>query len=105
MVNFVSHGLSKIAEEKTAKEETGTETERDSEGGSALDKYTTNLNQLGTLRKTEVSNAITPKGRKPAPPPNKPPSQTSVAKSGKEPTTAKATSGKDAGKAVKDSKE
>jgi ATP-dependent Clp protease ATP-binding subunit ClpA len=44
VVNFVSHGLSKIAEEKTAKEETS-EGERDAEGGSALDKYTTNLNQ------------------------------------------------------------
>jgi ATP-dependent Clp protease ATP-binding subunit ClpA len=47
VVNFVSHGLSKIAEEKTAKEEPGGEgADRDGEGGSALDKYTTNLNQL-----------------------------------------------------------
>jgi ATP-dependent Clp protease ATP-binding subunit ClpA len=46
VVNFVSHGLSKIAEEKTGKEETATETDRDGEGGSSLDKYTTNLNQL-----------------------------------------------------------
>jgi len=48
VVNFVSHGLSKIAEEKTAKEETsGDGPDRgDGEGGSALDKYTTNLNQL-----------------------------------------------------------
>jgi len=45
VVNFVSHGLSKIAEEKTAKEEGGPESDRDGEGGSALDKYTTNLNQ------------------------------------------------------------
>jgi ATP-dependent Clp protease ATP-binding subunit ClpA len=45
VVNFVSHGLSKIAEEKTGKEESGVESERDAEGGSALDKYTTNLNQ------------------------------------------------------------
>jgi ATP-dependent Clp protease ATP-binding subunit ClpA len=44
VVNFVSHGLSKIAEEKTGKEETATETDRDADGGSALDKYTTNLN-------------------------------------------------------------
>jgi ATP-dependent Clp protease ATP-binding subunit ClpA len=43
VVNFVSHGLSKIAEEKTTKEETA-ESERGEEGGSALDKYTTNLN-------------------------------------------------------------
>jgi len=45
VVNFVSHGLSKIAEEKTSKEEPAGETERGEEGGSALDKYTTNLNQ------------------------------------------------------------
>jgi ATP-dependent Clp protease ATP-binding subunit ClpA len=45
VVNFVSHGLSKIAEEKTAKEETSGESERDGDG-SALDKYTSNLNQL-----------------------------------------------------------
>jgi ATP-dependent Clp protease ATP-binding subunit ClpA len=44
VVNFVSHGLSKIADEKTAKEETSGESERDGDGGSALDKYTTNLN-------------------------------------------------------------
>ena len=46
VVNFVSHGLSKIAEEKSGKDETATEVERESEGGSALDKYTSNLNQL-----------------------------------------------------------
>ena len=46
VVNFVSHGLSKIAEEKTAKEETGNESDREGDGGSALDKYTSNLNQL-----------------------------------------------------------
>ena len=44
VVNFVSHGLSKIAEEKTGKEEPAGEGERGEEGGSALDKYTTNLN-------------------------------------------------------------
>ena len=46
VVNFVSHGLSKIAEEKTSKDEPGSEGERDGDGGSALDKYTSNLNQL-----------------------------------------------------------
>jgi len=45
VVNFVSHGLSKIAEEKTGKEEAGAEPERGDDAGSALDKYTTNLNQ------------------------------------------------------------
>ncbi|MGB6449759.1 MAG: Clp protease N-terminal domain-containing protein, partial [Steroidobacteraceae bacterium] len=46
VVNYISHGLSKIAEEKTDKEETGADAERDPEGGSALEKYTTNLNRL-----------------------------------------------------------
>jgi len=47
VVNYISHGLSKIAEEKTDKEEGAAEAERDPEGGgSALEKYTTNLNRL-----------------------------------------------------------
>ncbi len=47
VVNYISHGLSKIAEEKTDKEEGGAEAERDPEGGgSALEKYTTNLNRM-----------------------------------------------------------
>ncbi len=46
VVNYVSHGLSKIADEKTSKDDTSTpEAERDAEGDSALDKYTRNLNQ------------------------------------------------------------
>jgi ATP-dependent Clp protease ATP-binding subunit ClpA len=67
VVNYISHGLSKIAEEKTEKEETGAEAERDPEGsGSALEKYTTNLNRLaqeGRIdpligRKLEVERTI-----------------------------------------------
>ncbi|HJS92115.1 MAG TPA: ATP-dependent Clp protease ATP-binding subunit ClpA [Steroidobacteraceae bacterium] len=46
VVNYISHGLSKIAEEKTDKDETQADVERDPEGGSALEKYTTNLNRL-----------------------------------------------------------
>jgi ATP-dependent Clp protease ATP-binding subunit ClpA len=47
VVNYISHGLSKIADERTDKEETQTDPERDPEGaGSALDKYATNLNRL-----------------------------------------------------------
>jgi len=47
IVNYISHGLSKIAEEKMDKEETAAEGERDAEsGGSALEKYTTNLNRM-----------------------------------------------------------
>jgi ATP-dependent Clp protease ATP-binding subunit ClpA len=66
VVNYISHGLSKIAEEKTDKEETATEGERDPEGGSALEKYTTNLNRMaqdGRIdpligRKLEVERTI-----------------------------------------------
>jgi ATP-dependent Clp protease ATP-binding subunit ClpA len=66
VVNYISHGLSKIAEEKTDKEEAATEGERDPEGGSALEKYTTNLNRMaqdGRIdpligRKLEVERTI-----------------------------------------------
>jgi ATP-dependent Clp protease ATP-binding subunit ClpA len=68
VTNYISHGLSKIAEEKTSdKEETQTDGERDPEGGgSALEKYTTNLNRLaqeGRIdpligRKLEVERTI-----------------------------------------------
>jgi len=47
VVNYISHGLSKIADERTDKEEAQAEGERDPEGaGSALEKYATNLNRL-----------------------------------------------------------
>ncbi len=66
VVNYISHGLSKIAEEKTDKEEAQADTERDPEGGSALEKFTTNLNRLaqeGRIdpligRKLEVERTI-----------------------------------------------
>ncbi|MGH8226813.1 MAG: ATP-dependent Clp protease ATP-binding subunit ClpA [Steroidobacteraceae bacterium] len=67
VVNYISHGLSKVAEEKTDKEETGAEAEREGEGsGSALEKFTTNLNRLaqeGRIdpligRKLEVERTI-----------------------------------------------
>jgi ATP-dependent Clp protease ATP-binding subunit ClpA len=70
VVNYISHGLSKIAEEKaTEKEESASqgEGERDAEGGgNALEKYTTNLNRLaqeGRIdpligRKLEVERTI-----------------------------------------------
>jgi ATP-dependent Clp protease ATP-binding subunit ClpA len=46
VVNYISHGLSKIADERSDKEETQTDADRDPEGtGSALDKYATNLNR------------------------------------------------------------
>jgi ATP-dependent Clp protease ATP-binding subunit ClpA len=47
VVNYISHGLSKIADERTDKEDAQTDGERDPEsGGSALEKYATNLNRL-----------------------------------------------------------
>ena len=48
VVNYLSHGLSKVSEERTEKDESGAsqETERDGEGGTALEKYATNLNKL-----------------------------------------------------------
>ncbi len=66
VVNYISHGLSKIAEEKTDKEEAPADVERDPEGGSALEKFTTNLNRLaqeGRIdpligRKLEVERTI-----------------------------------------------
>jgi ATP-dependent Clp protease ATP-binding subunit ClpA len=67
VVNYISHGLSKIAEEKTDKEEAATEGERDAESsGGALEKYTNNLNRMaqeGRIdpligRKLEVERTI-----------------------------------------------
>ena len=60
VVNYISHGLSKIAEEKTDKEETAADGERDAEGGSALEKYTTNLNRMAqegaSIRSSDASS-------------------------------------------------
>src|SRR5580698_1588941 len=66
VVNYISHGLSKIAEEKTDKEDTQPDPERDPEGDSALEKYTSNLNRMaqdGRIdpligRKLEVERTI-----------------------------------------------
>src|SRR5690348_9605766 len=49
VVNYISHGLSKIAEDRPDKDESpqGTEAERsEPDGGTALEKFTTNLNKL-----------------------------------------------------------
>ncbi len=48
VVNYIAHGLSKIAEDRPEKDESvaATETEREGDGGTALEKYTTNLNKL-----------------------------------------------------------
>ena len=67
VVNYVSHGLSKVADERPEKEESASpESEREGEGGTALDKYATNLNKLaqeGRIdpligRRMEVERAI-----------------------------------------------
>ena len=68
VVNYISHGLSKIAEEKTDKEEgASAEGDRDADGGgSALEKYAANLNRMaqeGRIdpligRKLEVERTI-----------------------------------------------
>jgi len=65
-VNYISHGMSKIAEEKTDKEDASGDGEREGDGGSALEKYTTNLNRMaqdGRIdpligRKLEVERTI-----------------------------------------------
>jgi len=48
VVNYLSHGLSKVSEERAEKDESGAgqEAEREGEGGTALEKYATNLNKL-----------------------------------------------------------
>ncbi len=49
VTNYVSHGLSKLGEERPEKEEASNgESEREAEGGTALDKYATNLNKLAS---------------------------------------------------------
>jgi len=68
VVNYLSHGLSKIAEEKTDKEDgAAADGDRDAEGGgSALEKYAANLNRMaqeGRIdpligRKLEVERTI-----------------------------------------------
>jgi ATP-dependent Clp protease ATP-binding subunit ClpA len=68
VVNYISHGLSKIAEEKTDKEDSAAvDGDRDAEGGgSALEKYAANLNRMaqeGRIdpligRKLEVERTI-----------------------------------------------
>jgi len=45
VVNYIAHGLSKLAEEKSADEPSAAE-EREADGSSALEKYTTNLNRM-----------------------------------------------------------
>ena len=55
VVNFISHGLSGAGEDKPEKEETAAPAAeaRDGEGGSALEKYATNLNQQAEAGKID----------------------------------------------------
>jgi ATP-dependent Clp protease ATP-binding subunit ClpA len=53
VVNFVSHGLSKVPDEKVDKEEGGPDVEREAEGSGALDKYASNLNKLAEAGKID----------------------------------------------------
>ena len=50
VVNYIAHGLSKIAEDRPEKDESvsASEGEREGDGGTALEKYTTNLNKLAS---------------------------------------------------------
>ncbi|AMN47214.1 Clp protease ClpX [Steroidobacter denitrificans] len=48
VVNFISHGLSKVAEDRTEKDDTGSGAEEragEADGGTMLEKFTTNLNK------------------------------------------------------------
>ncbi len=45
VTNYISHGLAKVADESTPKEEGSAEGDKEAEGESALDKYTVNLNR------------------------------------------------------------
>ncbi|MEN9706335.1 MAG: ATP-dependent Clp protease ATP-binding subunit ClpA [Pseudomonadota bacterium] len=48
VINFISHGMPKGSEEKAARDEPAADGEREAEGGSALEKYATNLNKAAT---------------------------------------------------------
>jgi ATP-dependent Clp protease ATP-binding subunit ClpA len=68
VVNYISHGLSKAGDEREVRgdEPSTTEAERDGDGGSALEKYASNLNRLaqeGRLdpligRKLEIERTV-----------------------------------------------
>jgi len=68
VVNYISHGLSKIADDRPEKDEAppGAEAERDSDSGTALEKYASNLNKMameGRIdpligRQTEIERTV-----------------------------------------------
>ena len=68
IVNYISHGLSKVGDERPDEKDPGAaaDAERDGESGSALEKYATNLNRLAAEgridpligRQTEIERTI-----------------------------------------------
>jgi ATP-dependent Clp protease ATP-binding subunit ClpA len=66
VVNYLSHGLSKVAEEKSEKEDAPAEGQAEGEAGGALEKYANNLNRAASEgridpligRKLEVERTI-----------------------------------------------
>ncbi len=55
VVNFISHGISKVPQQSPAptKADAETETEQEQQGGGALEAYTVNLNQLSLAGKID----------------------------------------------------
>jgi ATP-dependent Clp protease ATP-binding subunit ClpA len=53
VVNFISHGISKVPQAQQAKSETDAETEHEAQPGGALENYTLNLNALALSGKID----------------------------------------------------
>jgi ATP-dependent Clp protease ATP-binding subunit ClpA len=53
VVNFISHGISKVPQAQQAKTENDTETEHEGQAGGALENYTLNLNALALSGKID----------------------------------------------------
>jgi ATP-dependent Clp protease ATP-binding subunit ClpA len=53
VVNFISHGISKVPQAQQAKTETETESEHEAQPGGALENYTLNLNALALSGKID----------------------------------------------------
>ncbi|HWI14367.1 MAG TPA: AAA family ATPase, partial [Burkholderiales bacterium] len=53
VVNFISHGISKVPQAQSAKTESETESEHDAQAGGALESYTMNLNAMALSGKID----------------------------------------------------
>jgi len=53
VVNFISHGISKVPQAQSAKTENESESEHDSQAGGALESYTMNLNAMALSGKID----------------------------------------------------